>query len=85
MGTISARNLFGYLQSWLAFKEKQRVFEVWVFLALQAHGKKAMLVPKQWKNVAQVLHNNRVKFPKDFFAIVLSTNMAAVMSDAMKE
>ena len=22
---------------------------------------------KQWQNVAQVLHNNRTKFPKDFF------------------
>ena len=22
---------------------------------------------KQWQNVAQVLHNNRIKFPKDFF------------------
>ena len=44
-----------------------------------------MLVPKQYKTVAQVLHNNRVKFPKDLFAIVLSTNMAAVTSDAIKE
>ena len=22
---------------------------------------------KQWQNVAQVLHNNRIKFPRDFF------------------
>ena len=22
---------------------------------------------KQWQNVAQVLHNNRIKFPKDYF------------------
>ena len=22
---------------------------------------------KQWQNIAQVLHNNRIKFPKDFF------------------
>ena len=42
-----------------------------------------MLLPKQWKNVAQVLHNNRVKIPKDFFAIVLSTNMAAVTPGAI--
>ena len=44
-----------------------------------------MLVPKEWKNVAQVLHNNRVKFPKDFFAIVLSINMAAVTSGEIKK
>ena len=35
--------------------------------------------------VAQDLHNNRIKFPKDFFSIVLSTNMAAVTSGAIKE
>ena len=50
-----------------------------------------VLVPKKLKNVAQVLHNNKAKFPKDFFAIVLSTNLAAitnmavVTSDAIKE
>ena len=27
----------------------------------------AMLLYKQWQNVAQVLHNNRIKFLKDFF------------------
>ena len=41
-----------------------------------------MLVPKQKKNVAHVLHNNSVKFPKDFSAIVISTNMAAVTSSS---
>ena len=40
---------------------------------------------KQWQNVAQVLHNNRTKFPKDFFHHVLYTNMAAVTSDANQE
>ena len=30
--------------------------------------------------MAQVLHNNRIKFPKDIFALVLYTNMAAVIS-----
>ena len=35
--------------------------------------------------ITQDLHNNRIKFPKDFFAIVLSTNMAAMTSDAIKE
>ena len=30
-------------------------------------------------------HNNRFKFPNDFFAIVLSINMAAVTSSALKE
>ena len=40
--------------------------------------------PCWWRNnrkkVAQVLYYNRVKFSKDFFAIVLSTNMAAMTS-----
>ena len=44
-----------------------------------------MLVPKQWQNVAQVLQHNRVKFPKDFFAIVLYTNRVAMMSGIIKE
>ena len=39
----------------------------------------------QNNNVAQILHNNRIKFPKDFSAIVLSTNMAAVTSGTIKE
>ena len=30
--------------------------------------------------MARILHNNRVKFPKDFFSIVLYTNMAAMTS-----
>jgi len=34
---------------------------------------------KEWQNVAQVLHNNRIKFPL-FFAIIRYTNMAAVTS-----
>ena len=44
-----------------------------------------MLVPRQKQNVAQVLHNSRVKFPKDFFTIVLSTKVAAVTSNTIKE
>ena len=28
---------------------------------------------KQWQNVAQVLHNNRIKFPKDFFSLLSCT------------
>ena len=40
--------------------------------------KAAMLVyTKQKQNVARVLHNNRAKFPKDFFANVQYSNMAA--------
>ena len=35
---------------------------------------------QQWQNVAQNLHDNKVKFPKEFFAIVLCINMAAVTS-----
>ena len=53
---------------------------------MHLRNKTAMLVPKQHKNLAQVLHNDIVKFPKDFFAIVLSTNMAAaVTSGTIKE
>ena len=40
---------------------------------------------RQKQNIAQVLHNSSVKFPKDFFAIVLSTKMAAVTSSTIKE
>ena len=41
---------------------------------------------KQWQNVAQVLHNNRIKVPKDFFFyIVLYTNMADVTSRENRE
>ena len=36
--------------------------------------------PKQWPNVTLILHDNRIKFPKCFVAIVLYTNMAAVTS-----
>ena len=45
--------------------------------------KRPFLVPKQQRKVAQVLHNNVVKFLKDFLAIVLSTNMAAVTSGTL--
>ena len=34
-------------------------------LWLHSRDKTAMLAPKQWKYVAQVLHDNRLKFPKD--------------------
>ena len=44
-----------------------------------------MLVPKQQKNVAQVSHNNIVKFPKGFLSIVISTNMAAVIVSAINQ
>ena len=36
---------------------------------------------KQKQNVALVLHDNRVKFPKDFFVIVQYTNMVAMTWD----
>ena len=35
---------------------------------------------KQWQNVTHILHNNRIKFPKYLFTIVLYPNMAAVTS-----
>ena len=34
------------------------------------------------QNVARVLHDNRAKFPKHFFAIVQYTNIAAMTSVA---
>ena len=40
---------------------------------------------KQWQNVAQVLHNSRIKFQKTSFAVVLYTNMAAVTSRENRE
>ena len=44
-----------------------------------------MLVSKRLENVAQVLHKNRVKFPRDFFAPLLSTKMTVLTSGAIKE
>ena len=35
---------------------------------------------KQWQNSSQVLHNDRIKFQMNFFAIVLNTNVATVTS-----
>ena len=42
--------------------------------------KMAMLVHKTMANLAHVLHNNRVKFPKFFLSFVLCTSMAGMMS-----
>ena len=46
----------------------------------ESRDETAMLVQKTIVNTAYVLHYNRVKFPNDFFSIVLCTNMAAVTS-----
>ena len=35
---------------------------------------------KQWQIMVHVLHNNRVKFPKDYFSFVLWTSMATMTS-----
>ena len=40
---------------------------------------------KHWQNVTQVLHNDRIKFPKDFFRYCLYTNIAAVTSPENRE
>ena len=36
---------------------------------LQSRDKRAMLVHKTLTNLAHILHNNRFKFPKDFFLL----------------
>ena len=36
-------------------------------LGFHSRDETAILVSNQWQNVAQVLHNNRIKIPKDFF------------------
>ena len=41
---------------------------------------------KQWQDVAQVLHCNRIKFPKDFFRYCsVYSNMAVVTSRENRE
>ena len=61
-------------------------FNDWdLFLVFTHVMRRSCWCTKQWQNVAQVLHNNRIKFPKDFSAIVLYTNMAAVTSAANQE
>ena len=37
------------------------------------------------RNKVYKVYNNRVKFPEEFFAVILSTNIAAVLSGAIKE
>ena len=56
-----------------------------IFLVFTHVMKRPCWCTKQWENVAHVLHNNRIKFPKDFLAIVLYTNMAAVTSHENRE
>ena len=48
----------------------------------QSRDETAMVVDKTIISqiMARILHNNRVKFPKDFFSIALCTNMAAMTS-----
>ena len=54
----------------------------WLSLACIHVIRRPCWCAKQKQNVARVLHNNRVKFPKDFFAFVQYTNMAAMTSGA---
>ena len=53
------------------------IMKTLLILGFHSCDETAMLV---YKTMAQVLHNNRIKFPKDIFALVLYTNMAAVIS-----
>ena len=57
----------------------------WQFLVFTRVIRRPCWYTKEWQNVAQVLHNNRIKFLKDFFAIVLHNNMAAVTSSENRE
>ena len=41
--------------------------EIEQFLVFTHVMRRPFWCTKQWQNVAQVLHNNRIKFPKDFF------------------
>ena len=47
----------------------------------QSRDETAVLVHKTIANYGSCLHYNGVKFQKDFFFIVLCTNMAAATSD----
>ena len=48
--------------------------KMWLIDGFQSRDKTAMLVNK---TMTHVLHNSRIKFPKDFFSFVQFTNMAA--------
>ena len=68
-------------------KRKKNMYSIMkTLLILDFHScdETAMLVYKTMA-MAQVLHNNRIKFPKDIFAPVLYTNMAAVISRENRE
>ena len=66
----------GHFTSW---KERGRPYEMsknekctckackTIFLVFTHVMRQPCWCTKQWQNVAQVLHNNRIKFPKDFF------------------
>ena len=55
-------------------------FESQCIDGFQSREKMAMLVHKAMANLAHVLHNNRVKFPKKIFSFVLCTSMAGMTS-----
>ena len=58
------------------------IMKTLLILGFHSCDETAMLV---YKTMAQVLHNNRIKFPKDIFALVLYTNMATVISRENRE
>ena len=64
---------------WKKEKKTYSIMETLLILGFHSCDETAMLVYKTMA-MAQVLHNNRIKFPKDIFALVLYTNMAAVIS-----
>ena len=69
-------NLVSFLDQWterIGFLDK-------TIDGFQSRDKTAILMHKTMANLTHVLHNNRGKFPKDFFLFVPCANMAAMTS-----
>jgi len=62
-----------YNFSWVSHRYQKCLRSFWpptelgLFLGCAHVMRRTCWCTKQWQNVAQVLHNNRTKFPKDFF------------------
>ena len=59
-------DLATYIKEEVRFMQNTQLMNL-VFLLLTHVMRRPCWCLKQWQNVAQVLHNNEIKFPKDFF------------------
>ena len=76
------------MKTFIALKKRKKnmysIMKTLLILGFHSCDETAMLVYKTMA-MAQVLHNNRIKFPTDIFALVLYSNMAAVISRENRE